>query len=106
MAPEFHPNRRQRLQNLIHIGVNGSRIWSKSASMALDSSPIGYCGAIDADLDQILEPLTPIRMKMWSHWRRLEPNSGAIDADMDQNVEPLTPSRLGLARKFKLGRLF
>ena len=76
--------------------------------MALDSSPIGHYGAIDidADMDQILEPLTRIWIKMWSHWRQLGSNSGAIDADMDQNVEPLTPSRLGLARKFKLVGLF
>ena len=52
-------------------------------------------GAIDADLDQNVEPLTPIRITFWSHWR-----------DMDQNSEPLTPSRFGLARKFKPGGLF
>ena len=28
-------------------------------------------GAIDADRDKILEPLTPMGMKFWSHWRIL-----------------------------------
>ena len=62
--------------------------------------------AIDTDLDKILEPLTRIWIKMWSHWHQFGSNSGAIDADMDQNVEPLTPSRLGLAWKLQLGGLF
>ena len=83
MAPHFDPYRRQWLHIFIQIRVNGSRIWSKSASMALDSSPIGYCGAIDANLDQILEPLTLIWIKMWSNWHQFGSNSGAIDADMD-----------------------
>ena len=106
MAPNFDPNRCQWLHILIQIGVNGSGIWSKLASMAQDYSPIGHCGAIDANMDQILEPLTRIWIKMWSHWRQLGSHSGAIDADMDPNLEPLTPSRFGLARKFKPGGLF
>lgn len=36
-------------------------------------------GAIDKDVDEILEPLTPIRIEMWNHWRRFGSNSGAID---------------------------
>ena len=74
--------------------------------MAQDYSPIGHCGAIDANMYQILEPLTRIWIKMWSHWRQLGSHSGAIDADMDPNLEPLTPSCFGLARKFKPGGLF
>ena len=85
IASGFDPNWCQWLHILIQIRVNGSRIWSKSASMALDSSPIGHCGAIDADFYQILEQLTRIWIKMWSQWRRLGSNSGAIYADMDQN---------------------
>ena len=56
-------------------------------------------GAIDADRDKILEPLTPIWMEFWSRWRRFGWNSGAIDAFLDNNVEPLPHSRPGLARK-------
>ena len=36
-------------------------------------------GAIDKDVDEILEPLMPIRIKMWNHWRWFGLNSGAID---------------------------
>ena len=70
MAPEFDPNRPQWLHISIQIDVNG---------------------AIDADMDEILEPLTSIWIEMWSHWRRFGSNSGAIDANMDQILEPLTP---------------
>ena len=67
MAPEFDPNRRQWLHIFIQIRVNGSRILSKSASMA-PHWPMGEeSKAIGADLDQILEPLTPIWIEMWSH---------------------------------------
>ena len=43
--------------------------------MALDSSPIGQCGAIDADMDQNVEPLTPSRLglaqkfKLWGAFK-------------------------------------
>ena len=39
MAPHFDPYRRQWLQNLIQIGVNGSTFQSKSASMAPEFHP-------------------------------------------------------------------
>ena len=39
MAPELDPNRRQWLQNVIQIGVNGSTFSSKSASMAPEFDP-------------------------------------------------------------------
>ena len=39
MAPHFDPYRRQWLQNLILIGVNGSTFSSKSASMAPKFDP-------------------------------------------------------------------
>ena len=45
--------------------------------------------AMDADLDQILELLTRIWIKMWSHWHQFGSNPEAIDADMYQNVEPI-----------------
>ena len=53
MAPHFDPYRRRRqwLQNLIQIGVNGSTFGSNS-------------GAIDADMDQNVEPLTPSRLSL------------------------------------------
>ena len=51
MAPHFDPYRRQWLQNLVLIGVNGSTFSSKSASMATQW-PMGKVSrAIDADLD-------------------------------------------------------
>ena len=90
MAPYYHPRMRQWLQNFIPIGVNSSRISSLSASMAPDFHPYrrqwlqiaipGYSkgsredlanlqptGAVDANKDENLEPLTPIGMKLWSH---------------------------------------
>ena len=39
MAPHFDPYRRQWLQNLVLIGVNGSTFSSKSASMAPEFDP-------------------------------------------------------------------
>ena len=39
MAPHFDPYRRQWLQNLIQIGVNGSTFQSKLASMAPECNP-------------------------------------------------------------------
>lgn len=61
---------------------------------------------LTANVDEILEPLTPIWIKMGSHLRPFGSNSGAIDADMDQNVEPLTTFHLSLAQKFILSWLF
>ena len=49
------------------------------------------CGTIDANLDQILEQLTPF---------------GSQLTPFGSNVEPLTPSRFCLAWKLKLGGLF
>ena len=79
----------QWLHIIIHECVSGSRISSLSASMAPDFHPYrrqwlqiaipGYCkgsmegpanllptGAIDANRDENLEPLTPIGMKLRS----------------------------------------
>ena len=39
MAPHYHPQMRQWLQNFLTIGVNGSRFSSLSASMTPDSYP-------------------------------------------------------------------
>ena len=94
MAPHFDPYRRQWLQNLIQIGVNGSTFRSKSASTAPEFDPYWR---------QWLQNLIQIGVNgsrffshwpMWSHWRRFGSNSGAIDADLDENVEPLTPIRI------------
>ena len=90
MAPEFHPYRRQWLQNFIPIGVNGSKISSLWASMTPDFHPdwrqwiqiditrygkgsredpanLLPTGAVDTNWDEDLDPLTPIGMKFWSH---------------------------------------
>ena len=94
MAPHYHPRMRQWLQNFIPIGINGSRFSSLLASMAPVGSklagsslePLPYpgiaiwshcpwwgwkSGAIDADWDEILEPLTHSWMIIRSHWHIL-----------------------------------
>ena len=91
MAPHFDPYRRQWLQNLILIGVNGSTFSSKSASMAPEFYPNRRQWLHIGQWEKNLEPLTPIWIKFWSHWRQYGSNSGAVDADLDRNVEPLTP---------------
>ena len=58
MAPDFHPYRRQWLQIAIPGYGKGSRE---------DPANLLPTGAIDANRDENLEPLTPIGMKFWSH---------------------------------------
>ena len=91
MAPHFHPYRRQWLQNLILIGVNGSTFSSKSASMAPEFDPNRRQWLHNSQWERNLEPLTPIWIKFWSHWRGFGWKCGVIDANLDQIVEPLTP---------------
>ena len=61
---------------MIEIGVNGPSFTFENKSKApgkLSFPPYGLyfiiflTGAIDADVDEILEPLTPIWIKFWSH---------------------------------------
>ena len=37
-------------------------------------------GAVDTNLVQILEPLTPIWFRFWSRWRHFDSDCGAVDA--------------------------
>ena len=79
MAPHYHPQMRQWLQNFIllasmapdchpyrhqwlQIALPGYRKGSRE-----DTANLLPTGAIDANRDENLEPLTPIGMKFWSH---------------------------------------
>ena len=59
-APEFYPYRRQWLQIAVPKYVKALVYYTRICL-------VQQSGAIDADRDNILEPLTPIGIKFWSH---------------------------------------
>ena len=91
-------NWRQRLQSLHQISVNNSKICTKLVSTA----PNIYgtwswhwfdqdFGAVDANLIQILESLTPIRSRFWKCWHFSDFDFGVVDTNWVEKVEPLMP---------------
>ena len=111
-APLFPLNWCQRLQNLIQIGVNGSKILIKLVSTTPKSVP-NWCqrlqiftklgvytnwhefdhdfGAVDANLIQILESLTLIWSIFWSFWHFSDFDFGVVATNCVEKVEPLVP---------------
>ena len=111
-APLFPLSWCQRLQNLNQIGVNSSKILIKLVSTTPKSVPnwcqqlqifteLGVytnwhqfdqdCGAVEANLIQILESLTLIWSRFWSCWHFSDFDCGVVDTNWMEKVEQLMP---------------